>query len=258
MRLPKRIRRAATQVLAQTGLGRLRTTHLPPGKPEPLDSLATRVEKFPSMGGMEIGPFLQQIGRSVPASSAVVEVGVWLGAGTAQLCHGVAERRSRGEETPSIHCYDRWSASRTEVAKAAIADVRLTKGDDTLPWVIDALRPFGAEVYFHKGDLDFLEWTHGPVGAFILDAAKGPRQFVNMIRTFGPSWIPEETLVVLMDYHYHKMCGNESFACQERFIEANSDHFSQVDLGVDEPGTTAAFTYTKALDFDRAFDMAGL
>lgn len=252
MRLPKTARRAVTMFLAATGLGKPRATHLPAGAPQALDELSRKADSFPSMGGVELGPFLRRLGRDADPDAAIVEVGVWLGAGTAQIAYGLAERRLSGEPTPAIHAYDRFWASRSEVAKAAAAGVELDKGGDTAPWVAEALRPFGAEVFLHKGDLDLLSWSAGPIGVFILDAAKGPRQFRNMMRIFGPFWRPGRTTVVLMDYAYYKFGGKAEFECQARFVEAHPDAFEPIDLGIEDPGTMAAFRYTAEVDFEQA------
>ncbi len=250
MGLTKTLRHATNSFMSGTGLGQLRTTHLPAGQPEPPEELGTYANTFPSMGGVELGPFLREVGRTTPSDTAIVEIGVWLGAGTAQLCCGIADRKARGEMVPVIHCYDRWQASRPEVAKAAHTNTKIRRGSDTLPQVIQALKPFGAEIYFHKGNIDFLRSLNWPVGAFILDAAKGSRQFRNIMRIFGPWWIPGQTVVVLMDYYYYKKTGRTDFACQARFIEAHPNHFKPLDLETEESTVAAAFLYTAEINFE--------
>ena len=54
-------------------------------------SLAEIADRIPSMGGMEIGPALREFARAAGPNKAIVEVGCWLGAGTAQLALGVLE-----------------------------------------------------------------------------------------------------------------------------------------------------------------------
>ena len=51
-------------------------------------------EKIPSMGGTEIGALLREAARNAPSNTAIVEVGCWLGAGTAQLALGIRERQN--------------------------------------------------------------------------------------------------------------------------------------------------------------------
>ena len=50
-------------------------------------------DQIPSMGGNEIGSVLRDLARQAPADTSIVEVGAWLGAGTAQLALGVRERQ---------------------------------------------------------------------------------------------------------------------------------------------------------------------
>src|SRR5690606_12370375 len=53
-----------------------------------LARLERLADEFPSMGGKKIGPFLRKLARAAPSHTAIVEVGSWLGAGTAQLAIG--------------------------------------------------------------------------------------------------------------------------------------------------------------------------
>jgi predicted O-methyltransferase YrrM len=59
-----------------------------------LDELELLASRIPSMGGTEIGAQLRRAARLAPANTAIVEVGSWLGAGTAQLALGVRDRPS--------------------------------------------------------------------------------------------------------------------------------------------------------------------
>ena len=60
---------------------------------------------------------LRNLARHAPAGTSIVEVGTWLGAGTAQLALGIRERARPSEV--ALHCYDRWQANRSEITKAA-------------------------------------------------------------------------------------------------------------------------------------------
>jgi hypothetical protein len=94
-------------------------------------------EKIPSMGGTEIGALLREAARNAPSNTAIVEVGCWLGAGTAQLALGIRERQNPA--TVQLHTYDRWQASQREVEKAAKSGWRLSIGENTLPRVSQTL-----------------------------------------------------------------------------------------------------------------------
>ena len=203
---------------------------------------------FPSMGGKEIGPFLRGLVRTAPASTAIVEVGSWLGAGTAQLALGLRERGA--DQSVAIHTYDRWVATKPEIEKAERkANIRFSPNQDTLPWVMQALHPFGVGIKFIKGDILAANWAGGPISVYVDDAAKQPARFFHVLRTFGPSWIPGVTVLVLMDFHFWEKTGSEEHKCQKYFIDAYSEYFTQMeDFRRD---SNAAFVYRKKLDFER-------
>jgi hypothetical protein len=215
---------------------------------ESLEQLEQRAALFPSMGGTEIGPFLRKLAREAPAGTAIVEVGSWLGAGTAQLALGVRERGT--DQSVKMYAYDRWTASESEVQKAARkTGLQLSRGEDTLPLVKQALAPFGIDIEFVKGDIAAISWSAGPISLYIDDAAKQPARFFHVLKTFGPSWIPGVTVLVLMDYHYWEKSGSELHKCQKYFFDAHRDHFSVVE-GFRRQSIDA-FLYCKKLDFER-------
>ena len=107
---------------------------------------------IPSMGGRKLGPLLRRLACDAPNGTSIVEVGCWLGAGTAQLALGIKDRERPGEV--SLHCFDRWRAQRSEVEKAAQkARLRFTVSENTLPHVRRTLEPFEVPIQFHQGDI---------------------------------------------------------------------------------------------------------
>ena len=86
------------------------------GPPETFADLKAVADQIPSMGGRKIGAWLRQAARDAPSNTSIVEVGCWLGAGTAQLALGIRERPY--PKDVSLHCYDRWKATTSEVDKA--------------------------------------------------------------------------------------------------------------------------------------------
>lgn len=210
--------------------------------------LEDRARRIPSQGGVEIADTLRRLAAETPDGHAIVEVGVWLGAGTAQLALGLLGRA----HPPEIHAYDRFEASRREAEKAAAFGVRLRPGQDTTPVVRDLLRPFGAPVRLHRGNLLNQSWTGGPIGLYVDDASKAPHVFNHVLRTFGPSWAPGVTALVLMDYtHFQNRDGEraEALRCQHDFISAHPAHFKPIP-DADACGTTAAFfRYAAPFDF---------
>ncbi len=223
---------------------------LPDPKAEklPIAELERLTTQIPSMGGTEIGAQLREAARRAPPKTSIVEVGSWLGAGTAQLALGLREREQDG--SIDIHCYDRWVANEPEVEKAArMKSLSLHVGQDTLPLVMDTLRPFGVPISFMKVDLRAAVWNGGPISIYIDDAAKTPPKFLHVLKTFGPYWIPGVTLVVLMDFHFWKKTGADRHKAQMRFLESHRDHFDPVEgFRVD---TNDAFLYKKTIDFEK-------
>jgi hypothetical protein len=244
-RLKRLFRRSAIYELKSASSGESEIDGISTSELDRLESLAA---KFPSMGGKEIGAFLRNLARNAPAHTTIVEVGSWLGAGTAQLAIGLRERGT--DRSVKIHTYDRWVASKPEIAKATQkANLSFEPGQDTLPWVMQSLQPFGAGIEFTKGDIAVVDWAGAPISVYIDDAAKSPSRFFHVLRTFGPAWIPGVTVLVLMDFHYWEKTGSEEHKCQKYFIDAHAEHFSPV--AEFRRGSNAAFIYRKQLDFAR-------
>lgn len=211
-------------------------------------SLEERARTMPSQGGVAIASELRRFAAATPDGTAIVEVGCWLGAGTAQLALGVAGR----PDPPVIHVYDRFEASASEVEKAAAFGVRLRSRQDTLPVVRDLLAPFGAPMQFYRGSIDGHGWNGGPIGLYVDDAAKQPHDFHHVLRTFGPSWVPGVTVLVLMDFNYwRKHTGKKATALrtQHDVFAANARSFEPL-ADADPAGTsTAFFRYVAPMDF---------
>ena len=212
-------------------------------------------DRIPSMGGTEIGSLLRRVARDAPAETSVVEVGCWLGAGTAQLALGLRERQGAG--SVQLHCYDRWHANESEVGKATRWAVELSVGEDTLPQTRRTLEPFEIPIHFHKGDVGASRWDGGPISVYVDDASKKWQAFYHVLLTFGPSWMPGETVVVLMDYHIWKSTGAAEHQCQKEFVESNHSCFEPIEH-VGQPNTEgclptqpAVFLYRAPVDFGK-------
>ncbi len=197
---------------------------------------------IPSMGGTAIGDFLRNAAARVMAPSCIVEVGPWLGAGTAHLAMGASDR----DDAPEIHTYDMFQARGDEVVKASARDTALQLGQDTLPLVRSILEPFGGNIAYHKGDILAARWPGAPIGLYVDDAAKTPTLFYHALQTFAPSWIPGETIVVLMDYRFWERQKNNRarrrLRVQQNFVERHPTSFEEIH----DPsfaGSIAAFRY---------------
>lgn len=183
--------------------------------PVETECLRAYAQSLPSQGGVEIGPWLEKYAAQAPAGSAIVELGSWLGAGTAFLALGA-------NETSEIHVYDRWEASPLEVEKAARFGVALRHGEDTLPRVMRALEPFRAKIVFHKGSLKELYWGFTPIGVYVDDATKVEPLWLKAMAVFKPHFIAGETILVLMDYHFDEK-GGEKYAAQKRYMAGSRE-----------------------------------
>lgn len=215
-----------------------------PSETERLEQLA---EQIPSMGGLKIGDFLRGAARddAIPGT-AIVELGSWLGSGTAQLALGLRDRKD--DHGIAIHCFDRWEADESEVAKASAAGLDIAVGQDTLPVVKDLLAPFDVPISYHQGWIQEQTWDGTPISVFVVDACKTSKPFFAALKTFGASWIPGTTVIFLMDYYYWRKSGKDDHRCQIELIEGNPANFSEPvrvrDVGV-------MLRYLAPLDFSR-------
>ena len=201
-----------------------------------LADLEAAAARIPSMGGRKLAPLLREAARRAPGGTAIVEVGCWIGSGTAQLALGI-----RGRERPDValHSFDRWRTTHPgQIARAAREGLRLEPSEDTLPRVRRSLEPFGVPVRFHRGEIEHARWNGGPISVYVDDASKRLPIFCHALATFAPSWIPGETTIFLMDFHKAEF--------QRRFIEAAGGCFEPLEVRVRT--ALAMFRYKVALD----------
>lgn len=175
---------------------------------------------LPGMGGVQIGPVLEQLASDVPEGQAIVEVGCWLGAGTAHLALGARDNGT------SIHCFDRWKANLGEVRVAGRFGVALERGQDTLPRVRESLRPFGADINWHQGGLRKSSWHGQTIGLYVDDASKSPELWHHAAKTFIPH-VPVGGFLVLMDFYFFETRGAR-YKAQYRWMATRGDRFKQV------------------------------
>lgn len=195
-----------------------------------MSDLRAIAASLPSMGGVEIGPLLERLASEVPKDQTIVEVGCWLGAGTAHLALGAMKSAA------PIHVYDRWRTHRNEVPKAARHGVDINEGQDTLPLVQAALRPFGVKIHWHRCDIRRARWLGSPIGLYVDDASKGAAAWKRASRTFLRC-VAVGGVAALMDYHFHETAG-PGYLSQKRYMEARADRFEMIE---DRPaGSTCA------------------
>jgi hypothetical protein len=180
------------------------------------EELASIARATPAMqdGGRATGDELVRAAREVSPGLPIVELGSWLGSGTAHLALGVLDGRGRSQ----IVTFDRWVARKGQRAKAAAQGVEFAEEQDTLPWVVESLRPFGVSIEFRKGDLLDASWDGRPIGLYVDDAAKDWSLFVRSLEVFAPSWIPHVTTLMMMDLHFGGVTVGEPPTAQQAFF----------------------------------------
>lgn len=200
-------------------------------------------QSIPAMAGYEIGTYLQSAAAGVTSPHCIVEIGPWLGANTARMAHGTI-----GQADPAVvHSYDLFQARGDEVRKAASLGLDIGLGEDTRPLVQKLIAPFGGKVKLHKGDILDIEWDGTPIGLYVDDAAKTPTYFYNMMRVFAPSFVPGETIVVLMDYGFWRdrptRRAQQRFRVQQNLIERYPASFEEIRNDVFDGDIMAAFRF---------------
>lgn len=192
---------------------------------------ARALGRIPQMGGHKIGEPLTR--WAAECRTHIVEIGCWLGAGTAHLALGAMESGAQ------VHTYDRFTANSSEVEKAGQQGVKLTAGQNTLPVVDTFLRPFAKCIVFHRGPIQACRWDGSPIGLYVDDAAKQKRTWMHVTRTFFP-YLEDGAVVVLMDYFFLIERGR---FLQRRFIETHPN-FQPIGERLGDT-SVAAFRYHK-------------
>lgn len=193
---------------------------------------------IPSQGGREIGDYISECASLVSDGDNIVEVGSWLGAGTAQACLGIR----KGGKKVKLHVYDRFQAGATEVKKAKKQGVNLKSKQNTLPLVKDYIRPFECNVNFYKTSIQGIKkFDHGLIGLYIDDASKRDYNFNHVMKVFKPNFIPGQTIVILMDYFYFEKKPDQGLDYQFKYMQDN-DSFEFIKRLIPDK-SPAAFLY---------------
>lgn len=198
------------------------------------EDLHAIAKSLPSQGGSEIGPWLEKYAAEVPQGAAIVELGCWLGAGTAFLALGA---QKSGAE---IHVWDRFFCSgEEERGKAAAFGLDLAVKQDTLPIVKKSLGVFDATIHFYKGSfkpgVPTADWpSQQPIGLYVDDLTKTEPIWSHAMAVFLPYLIPG-ALLVLMDFYFYEAMRDEgyqnwrNYLAQKNFIESRPGSFEMVD-----------------------------
>lgn len=187
-----------------------------------IEELRRYAKTFPSQGGVEIGPWLEKYAAGVPAGSAIVEVGCWLGGGTAHLALGAIQSRA------VIYTHDRFMCVGQEKEKAERYRINLTAHEDTLPRVKAALDHFGVEIVYRKINLKNLTWDSGPIGLYVDDATKVEPLWLKAMEVFKPHFLAGKTHLFLQDYHFD-LKGGPNYAAQKRYMKKHAKEFQLIE-----------------------------
>jgi hypothetical protein len=210
-----------------------------------LARLEAAAQAIPSMNTPFASRLLRSLAREAPEGMAIVEVGTWLGSGTAQLALGVSER---GDPVP-IHSYDRFHADESEARRAVARGLEIAPESDTRPVVERLLKDFPAEIHLHKQDIFGIRWTGGPIGLYVDDAAKRPSAFYHVLETFAPFWVPGRTVVVLQDFDYWKKLSSprsrRRYRVQRDFVERHPECFTHLPFEELSESSMAIFLYER-------------
>lgn len=199
-------------------------------------------DAIPSQGGRQIGKYLRRFARMVPKGCAAVELGAWLGSGTAQISLGLLRS---GFNCP-LFCYDNFKALKTEVEKAALFGVELVENQNTLPLVRKYLRPIYKRIHFIKGNVADIKYNGPPIGLYVDDVSKRIETFLPVITELEPHFI-DGAMIVLMDYFFFEKNGNLFHKAQYNWMQENLDRFEFL-FRPNPVGSPAFFKYHRRGD----------
>lgn len=216
------------------------------------DKTRVAIRRIPSMGTHNVGDYLYDVCRQTTGQGEVVEVGTWLGASAAWMAAGLRDT----SHDPTLHCFDRFWAMPPEVFKAKRnGGVELFAGEQTRRKVECNLLPIYENIELHKGDIRTCKWDGSPIEVYADDAAKNDAAFRHVLRTFGPSFIPGVTTVLLHDIaRWRKGLGGSAHD-QRKIMASLSDHF-EVTYDAWPKTSLVAFRYTRRCDFAERLEAA--
>ena len=209
------------------------------------ERLEAAADLLPALHGTPARLALRSLARQTPAGTAVVHVGDWLGAGTAQLALGIRERPDGG--AVRLHAFDRWRANRWDVRQAARRDVRLKLDEDLLPRIRQAFEPYGVSIAWGRAEDLSTGWRGGPVSLYVDGGAAEPELSVQALLACAGSWVPGRTVVAFLDSIVMRRTGHtrgEQTLCKY-LPTLRGPCFAPV-----ESARAGVFRYTAPIDLD--------
>jgi hypothetical protein len=191
-------------------------------KPKPIPAMTTDAER----------ECFYRLAKEGAGKGAVVELGAWLGAGTAWIAAGV---RDSGADAKA-KVYDRFDAKANHAVKVKHwcenHDVDKVAVGTPFEQFRANLGPLLQYVEPSKCEIGGIKWLNGPVSVLICDAPKRVREISSVLTTFREALKPDSIMA------WQDFCHFPSYeipACLYRL----RDHIEFVEAVV--PGTTMVF-----------------
>jgi len=193
-------------------------------------NLEEYAKSIPSMGGTQIGKYIREYVKQVPENTSIVELGTWMGAGTAQIALGLIEA---GKDN-HIYTYDRFIVSGRQPIKASWSGVELIDKEDSYLVAKEFLSKFPVNISIIKKEIRDSEYHGGPIGLYIDDACKQEKNFEATQRIFWRHFIPNVTVCIFMDYYLFEKTGSENHKIQYNYMHNHPNQFKLIKDRIEE------------------------
>jgi len=177
-----------------------------------------KIDRIPSQGGRQLGEDFDKYVSLMDNGLSIVEMGAWLGAGTAQIAYSM---QKYGKDKSTLYCIDSFLVHGRELEKAKNQGLMVKHHQDTLSIVKNYLSELSENVNieFHKMNVMTYKHTGEKIGVYVLDCAKKDPTFTTLITKMEKYFIPGKTIVFFMDYYYYKKTKSDSNKAQERYVK---------------------------------------
>ncbi len=186
-------------------------------------------------------------------AGAIVDLGAFAGGSTACL----AEGQKQAGRTQPVHGYDKFVVNDFDVFRGRYETylsgppasesgldappLPPCDGDDLRPVVEALLSPWRDTVRLHKGQIEDMAWTGGPIEILVLDASKAAATTDRMSETFFPHLVPGRSVIVQQDFLWWQQ---PWIAAQMAML---AEHFQPVAF---VPNFSVSFLCTRPVDAD--------
>jgi hypothetical protein len=200
--------------------------------------------KIPDLGkgGKTIKEYLTLSGVAAESGTSIIDIGPFMGSTTSYLALGCNISKNDIE----LHAIDVWLADKDYVERSKIhLDFELQEGEDIKFIWEKNISPFCSEtfqIFGHKKSiLDFRYESKRPISVYVDDICNNKEKHDYSIKTFSPFFIPNRTVLYLMDYFFYERKPSASLKYQRIFMDLNSHVF--LNVGRCGRTHTAVFIY---------------